>query len=168
MHHPDAPAWPVKSRVWSGLCRAMTKDDKASSESLRSSWWCSWVAARFLRSQPSGSWAERKVRTGLSGGGQGQTSGRLLYRPLVPLLLPSCWGPNSREPGSTQRGVAGLESMVLVHLGLQTGALTQPGLWNWRDPTWLVSGASNLPLGSHLVVLLLLRVQVHFSDDSGY
>ena len=41
--------------------------------------------------------------------------------------------------------VAGPESMVLVHLGLQTGALTQPGLWNWRGPTWLVSGAQICP-----------------------
>ena len=125
------------------------------------------MAARSLRSQPSGSWAERKVRTGLSGiwGAKGRPQEGFfkgLWVPPAAILLGTEQQVAQFHPAWQ---VAGPESMVLVHLGLQTGALTQPGLWNWRGPTWLVSGAQICPR-SRLVVLLLLRVQVHCSDDS--
>lgn len=144
----------------------MTKDDKASSESLRlilvvflgGCTFSEISALRFLGREKG----ENRPQWGAKGRPQEGFTG--LWVPPATILL-----------GAEQQGarfhpawqVAGPESMVLVHLGLQTGALTQPGLWNWRDPTWLVSGAQICPR-SHLVVLLLLRVQVHFSDDSGY
>lgn len=102
-----------------------------------------------------------------SGGPRAETSERLLYRPLgttcchlaggrtvgipVPPSMASCW---ARERG------AGAP--------VTTDWCSDPvRLWNWRGPTWLVSGAQICPR-SRLVALSLLRVQVHFSDDSSH
>lgn len=81
---------------------------------------------------------EKGEGTGLSGGPRADLQEGLLYRPLgtpATILLGT-----GGKAGFTQRGKLLGPSMVLVHLGLQTGALTQPGLWNWRTPLAGVGG----------------------------
>ena len=83
----------------------MTKDDKASSESLRlilvvflgGCTFSEISALRFLG---------REVRTGLHGiwGAKGKDLRKASLQASGYHLLPSCWGPNSRDPGSTQHG----------------------------------------------------------------